>query len=102
MFAENISGNVLKYDTVCQFSKIFIKIFERTFQSVTGEDKLGKCSFKYFDIWREIVFEMVSNFFFQTYLSYQFSNLLSSIIIMKTTNFEMIYLYINIDIFDGI
>ena len=49
MFAENISGNVLKYDTVGQFSKIFIKIFERTFKSVAGEDKLGKCSFKYFD-----------------------------------------------------
>ena len=64
MFAENISGNVLKYDTVCQFSKIFIKIFERTFQSVAGEDKLGKCSFKYFDIWREIVFEMVRKIMF--------------------------------------
>jgi len=67
MFAENISGNVLKYDTVCQISKIFIKIFERTFQSVAGKDKLGKYSFKYFDIWREIFFEMVRKkmFFFR-------------------------------------
>ena len=59
MFGENISGNVFNYDTVGWFSKISIKIFERTFQSVAGKDKLGKCSFKYFDIWREIVFEMV-------------------------------------------
>ena len=49
MFGENISGNVFNYDTVGWFSKIFIKIFERTFQSVAGKDKLGKCSFKYFD-----------------------------------------------------
>ena len=26
-----------------------MEIFERTFQSVAGKDKLGKCSFKYFD-----------------------------------------------------
>ena len=29
--------------------KIFIKIFEQTFQSVAGTNKLEKCSFKYFD-----------------------------------------------------
>ena len=28
---------------------MFVEIFERIFQSVAGKDKLGKCSFKYFD-----------------------------------------------------
>ena len=49
MFPENISGNVLMYDTVCYILKIFIEIFERTFQSVSAEDKLRKYLFKYFD-----------------------------------------------------
>ena len=31
MFPENTSGKTLKYHTVCEISKWFIKIFERTF-----------------------------------------------------------------------
>ena len=33
---------------------MFIEIFERTFQSIAGKDKLGKYSFKYFDEHLEI------------------------------------------------
>ena len=44
MFPEIFSGNILKYVRVCKYSKIFIKIFERTCQSVADKDK-----FKYFD-----------------------------------------------------
>ena len=41
MFADNISGNILKYDSVSKISKFFIEIFERTFQSVDWKDVLG-------------------------------------------------------------
>ena len=50
MFPDICSGNILKNDDVGYFSKIFIEIFERTFLSVAGKDKLEKYLFKYSDL----------------------------------------------------
>ena len=52
MFTETFLVSIIKYVSVCETSyiyKTFVEIFEWTFQSVAGKDKLWKCSSKYFD-----------------------------------------------------